>query len=481
MSSRLLTIVLLLAASSAEAEPRAITGATVLDGTSPTARLDDAVIVIEDERIACIGSASQCALPEGAEILDFSGRYITPGLIDSHVHFMLGNWFDTRQDSGIDADRYDYEVATRDLKDHPDRAHRSFLCSGITGVFDAGGYPWTIELSAEAEHHHERVHVTAAGPLITHVEAAFPLFTAMGESAFLPMRSDDDAVASVRQLAEMGADAVKVWYAPPPPDQRETLDARLMLIGREAGAVGLPLVIHATDHRGAKVALRAGAHALLHSVDDQLVDEEFLELASAQGVYYAPTLTVSQNWQRAFVAAAMGQAYPVDDPNDCIDAVSMAKVADSGSLGEDIPEDLKELPRLYDWLEDVGRRLAIMSENLRRVHAAGIPVATATDSGHPMTFHGSAIHAEMEAMAQAGLDPAEILVMSTRNGAGLMGRLEDMGTLEPGKIANLLILNEDPGASVSAFRTVTHVMRGGMLHPVEHFARPVRHGHGTVH
>jgi hypothetical protein len=127
--------------------------------------------------------------------------------------------------------------------------------------------------------------------------------------------------------------------------------------------------------------------------------------------------------------------HSVDDPNDCIDAVSMAKVTDSGSLGEDIPEDLKELPRLYGWLEDVGRRLAIMSENLRRVHAAGIPVATATDSGHPMTFHGSAIHAEIEAMAQAGLDPAEVLVMSTRNGAGLMGRLEDMGTLEPGKIA----------------------------------------------
>lgn len=456
--------------SATDAMPLAITGATVYDGTDANARTSNAVIVVEGERILCIGEPSDCPISDDTEIVDFSGRFITPGLIDSHVHFMLGNWFDTRQDSGIDADRYDYEAATKDLKENPHRAHRSYLCSGVTGVFDAGGYPWTAALGAEAEHNSEKVHITAAGPLITHVTQAFPLFAAMGESAFLPMTTDEEAVASVKELAQMGAKAVKVWYAPPQPDQQEILDARLMLIGREAKSAGLPLVLHATDLRGAKVAIRAGAHALLHSVEDQLVDEEFLTLAKKHGVYYAPTLTVSRNWARGFVAIATGMAYPVDDPNNCIDAVTMAKIADSDSLQDDIPDDRRQLPWLYGWLEFIGRQQAITSENLQRVHASGILIATATDAGHPLTFHGPSIYLEMEAMENAGIPSTEIIVMSTRNGAGVMGRLDDMGTLEAGKIANLAILEEDPGDSVKAFRSISHVMRSGTLNDIDHFS-----------
>jgi imidazolonepropionase-like amidohydrolase len=109
-----LAVLSLLVASAIDAKPLAITGVTVYDGTSATARFSDAVIVIQGERLLCVGSRSECPIPDGAETIDYRGRFITPGLIDSHVHFMLGNWFDTRQDSGIAADRYDYEAATKD-------------------------------------------------------------------------------------------------------------------------------------------------------------------------------------------------------------------------------------------------------------------------------------------------------------------------------------------------------------------------------
>jgi imidazolonepropionase-like amidohydrolase len=105
-----------------------------------------------------------------------------------------------------------------------------------------------------------------------------------------------------------------------------------------------------------------------------------------------------------------------------------------------------------------------MAVNLRKVHEAGITVATATDAGNPLTLHGPSIYNEMESMQAAGITPAEIVVMSTLNGARAMNREADFGTLQAGKIADLLILSEDPTMDVRAFRSVTHVMRAGTLH-----------------
>jgi imidazolonepropionase-like amidohydrolase len=108
-----------------------------------------------------------------------------------------------------------------------------------------------------------------------------------------------------------------------------------------------------------------------------------------------------------------------------------------------------------------------MAENLRRVRAAGVTVATATDAGNPMTLHGPSIYEEMEAMQEAGIPAAEVVVLSTRNGARAMRRLADFGTLAPGKIADILVLTEDPTRDVRAFRSLSHVMRGGVLRTQE--------------
>ena len=94
-------------------------------------------------------------------------------------------------------------------------------------------------------------------------------------------------------------------------------------------------------------------------------------------------------------------------------------------------------------------------------------VVTATDDGNPLTLDGPSIYTEMEAMQEAGLSPSAIIVAATRNGAEAMGRLDDFGTLEPGKIADLIVLSEDPGNDVRAFRSLTHVMRAGVLYPQE--------------
>ncbi|MDX1530720.1 MAG: amidohydrolase family protein [Rhodothermales bacterium] len=467
LRAALVLLLLLLSTGPAHAQKTALTGATVYDGTGG-APLTDAVVVIDAGRIACVGA--DCAVPEGAEAVDLAGRFVTPGLVDGHVHYAQTGWIDGRPDSGVGTDHYDYEGLQASLRENPDRWHRAYLCSGVTAVFDPGGLPWTLDLEADAENHTERPHIQAAGPLITHAEHVMGVVSALGTHTFLSMQTDEEAVEHVRELAALGARAVKVWYLDPPPEQADALDARLLLIGEEARKRGLPLIVHATELRNAKLALRAGAAMLVHSVMDGPVDDEFLRLAREAGTVYAPTLLVMGNWARAGASVGLGVVYPLDDPNGCVDAETRRVIAEAPTLTASAPERLRDPARQFDQLERSGRLLAVMEANLARVHEAGIPVVTSTDAGNPLTVHGPSIYPEMEAMEAAGIPPEDVLVMSTRNGAAMMGRLDDFGTVEAGKLADLIVLTEDPGASTRAFRSITHVMRGGVLREVGHFA-----------
>ena len=111
--------------------------------------------------------------------------------------------------------------------------------------------------------------------------------------------------------------------------------------------------------------------------------------------------------------------------------------------------------------------LRTMSTNLKKIHEAGIPVATGTDAGNPLTLHGPSIYAEMEAMESAGMSPMDVLIASTRNGAVAMGRGDELGTVERGKLADLVVLGGDPTASASNFRKLKMVVRGGEVRTIE--------------
>ncbi|MEX2499395.1 MAG: amidohydrolase family protein [Wenzhouxiangellaceae bacterium] len=441
-------------------------GATVHDGNGGV--LEDASIRIEDDRITCIGSRIQClGLPDD-EIVELGGRFITPGLVDAHVHFSQTGWLDGRPHWPFVQEFYDYEKLQQGLRQDPDRWHRAYLCSGITAVYDVGGLPWTTAMNNTGDSTHARAHVRAAGPLITH--ARVEDLVANGNNTFLPMSTDDEALASVARLVEWGSDAVKVWYLDPPADRRDELDRRLMRIGEAARERGLPLIVHATELRNAKMALRAGAAVLVHSVEDSIVDREFIALARANDVVYMPTLLVGANWRRARASVGLGVVHPIDDPNGCVDARTRQVIGHAPVLHDAAPASWRDVDAVFGSLEQSGRDLSVMQRNLVRVMEAGITIATATDAGNPLTLHGPSIYAEMEAMQAAGIQPAKIIVMSTRNGARAMGLGDDIGTLEAGKIADLVILERDPADSAEAFRSITQVMRAGVLRDVSAFA-----------
>jgi imidazolonepropionase-like amidohydrolase len=420
----------------------ALTGATVIDGTGAPPR-QNATVVMRGGRIECVGD---CPLGPGVEAIDARGKWIIPGLIDAHVHYSQTGWADGRPDAEDVRARFPYDSTVVDLEAHPERFFRSYLCAGVTGTFDVGGYPWTWPLRARAEASNAAPHVAAAGPLLSTIDHWVNLPAAR---QFVHTASDSATRAGARLARQYGSDALKVWYIGEgaSPDTAH-LRAMLRAAAEEARAAGIPLIVHATDLWQAKDALRAGAGLLVHSVDDQPVDDEFIQLARAAGTIYTPTLTVMNGYRQLYER----RFDPAGVPLECVDPSTRARAALTDSL------PALNLPPAFGQRMEQMERTSM--ENLRRVHAAGIPVAMGTDAGNPLTLHGASVYNEMEAMAAAGLSPMDVLIASTRTGARAMGR-DDIGTLEVGRRADLVVLDADPLADVRNLRAVRLVARGG--------------------
>jgi imidazolonepropionase-like amidohydrolase len=442
--------------------PRTLVGATLVDGTG-AAPVADAVVVLRDGKIDCAGSRSACPVPDGIDTVDLQGQWITPGLIDAHVHFSQTGWADGRPDSVDVRDRHPYEKVVADLKAHPERFGRTLLCSGVTAAFDVGGYPWTIALPERFEAASDVPRVAAAGPLLSTLDHWVNL---AGERQFVYISDAATAKTGADYLATQGADAVKVWFIQTRERSFEDTAAIVRAAGEEARRVGLPLIVHSTSLIEAKEALRAGAKLLVHSVWDQPVDQEFLDLARAAGAMYCPTLTVGGGYQRLFEALLRHQAPAVDDPNGCVDPETRAKLAETPQIVVK-PEDGIDEEQLKAITGRTAERERTAAANLKRVFDAGIPIAMGTDAGNPLTLHGPSIYKEMEAMQSAGLTPMQVLVASTRGGAQAMGRDKEIGTIEKGKLADLLIVGGDPAADVANLRKIRYVVRGGVMRPIE--------------
>jgi len=436
--------------------PRAIVGATLVDGTGAPP-IPSATVVLRGGKIDCAG---RCEIPAGVTVVDGRDLWVTPGLVDAHVHFSQTGWADGRPDSLDLREKHPYERVEADLKEHPDRFFRSQLCSGVTSVFDVGGYSWTVAMAHREREDPRAPRVAAAGPLLSTVDHWLNL---PGEKQLVYIPDADTARKTVRYLAAIGADAVKVWYIVTPERKVEDSMPAVLAAGEEAQKAKLPLIVHATGLAEAKVALRAGARFLVHSVDDKPVDDEFLELAKKNGTIYCPTLTVVGGYLRMYDSVLSHQPPAVDDPNGCVDGGTRAKVAESATA----PAPTGLADRVANRKKSRGEADRISAANLKRVAEAGIPIAMGTDAGNPLTLHGPSVYAEMEAMQAAGLTPMQVIVASTRGGATAMGVEKETGTVEKGKSADLLLVAGDPTKDVANLRKVRYVVRGGVVRSIE--------------
>jgi len=445
--------------------PRAIVGATLVDGSGGRP-VKDAVIVIREGRIECAGPRARCPVPAGVDTLDARGMWVLPGLVDAHVHYSQTGWADGRPDALDLRAEHPYEATVARRRAHPEDFHRAWLASGVTAVFDVGGFPWTLRMRDDAERSTEAPHVAAAGPLLSTVDH---WLNVPAERQFIVLKDSASAREGVRYLESIGADAVKVWFIVRPGSDFAEMERAVLAAGEEARRAGLPLIVHATGLREAKAALRAGARLLVHSVDDRPVDAEFLDLCRRNGTLYCPTLTVRDGYVRLAESVASGKGPVVDDPNGIVDSLTSAHVASTPATARRLGVT-RRLPRLTAM--DSLRRT--MADNLLRVHSAGVPIAMGTDAGNPLTLHGPAIYAEMEAMQRAGMPPMEIIVAATRNGARAMGREAEFGTIERGKLADLALVAADPTRDIAGLRRLTWVVRGGVARSLAELRAAIR-------
>jgi imidazolonepropionase-like amidohydrolase len=442
----------------APAAPLALVGAALLDGTG-TPALRDSVVLLREGKIECAGSRATCPIPSTVDRLDLKGLWLTPGLIDAHVHFAQTGWADGRPDSIDVREKYPYAMVEKELREHPERFGRTALCSGVTAEFDVGGYPWSLDLPAWAEDRTDVPRLRAAGPLLSTIDPGINL---PAERQFILLTNEDSAREGVRYLASHGANAVKVWYIVPRGHSAEDYASFVLAAGDEAQKHKLPLIVHATGLAEAKIALRAGAKLLVHSVGDLPLDQEFLDLAKKNGTIYCPTRTVIGGYRRMFAAALAGTVPTIDDPNGCVDPETRARIEETARVGvKDVTA--ASLTRMS---EREAKASSVEAANLRQVAAAGIPIAMGTDAGNPLTLHGISVYAEMEAMQADGLKPIEVLTSATLGGAQAMGRDKELGSIVAGKLADLLIVGADPTVDIANLRQVRFVVRGGVVRSI---------------
>jgi len=443
-----------------ESDITAIKGATIFDGNGDS--IANGVIVTKAGVIDCIGEESSCSIPSEAKVIDASGKYVTPGLVDAHMHFFQTAFFDSRPDALDLNETYPISEVTAYQRQNPQRYYDSYLCSGITAVYDVGGMSWSIDLQEEAEKNPKAPHVAAAGPLLTPASGA--PFDLPSDKVLVHLNSEEAGVKTVQYLSDLGSTGIKFW-------QIRSNDAEYMSYIEAASAEikkkGNQMIAHATTLDQAKAALKNGTRLLVHSVENTDVDEEFIRLAKENGTYYNPTLVVGSGYTVARRAAADIEAFKINDPNGCVDAKTR-ELMETASQFKDHPrltDNVKNRLRQYD--SETDRVSEQQLRNLKRLYDEGVKIVVGTDAGNPGTLHGISIYEEMKAMQSAGIAPEDLIVMATKNGAESMRRGNDFGTLEKGKFANLIIMDSNPSEDISNMKTITHTMIKGKLMKVD--------------
>ena len=453
------------------ADVTAIVGATVIhpDRDLPSAVAPNSTVIISGSRIESIGPASSTPVPAGATRIDGRGKWVVPGLIDSHVHFFQSGNLYTRPDV---ADFNAWMPYAKEVERNKARLPATFkvwLASGVTSVVDIGGPFWNFEMRDLALKTPAAPRVAVAGPLISMVDRAK---LDLGDPPIIKITSADAARALVRRELERKPDFIKVWFIHQKGDDLAAQEAIVKAAGDAAHAGGARLAVHATELIVAKASLRAGADFLVHSVEDGPVDEEFLALAKKNRALYCPTLFVILGYRYAL----SNTWQPTETERRRADPQILAAMNDL----QRIPKEM--LPeRVAKAMSQPAppKPSAVALQNLRKVWDAGIPVVMGTDAGNIGTLHGPSVFREVEIMTQAGLTPLQVLRSATSNGAKAMGLEREIGTLAPGKLADLVILDADPLADVMNLSKIHRVIKDGKVYVPDELMRSIAAKSGT--
>jgi imidazolonepropionase-like amidohydrolase len=445
----------LFTALSVAAGPTAIVGVTVVDPSRDAAHAatKNATVVFDGDRIVAVGPSASVNVPKDATRIDGTNRWLIPGMIDGHVHFFQSGNLYTRPDvvdlNGVVP--YAQEVARN--KARLPATFKVWLASGVTSVIDVGGPFWNFDVRDMAKATDEAPRVEVAGPLISMVGR--PQLELDNDPPIIKIDSPDAARALVARELKRKPDFIKVWYIRQKGDDPVAQEAIVKATADAAHAAHTRLAVHATELDVAKSSLRAGADYLVHSVFEEPIDDEFIALMKKNHALLCPTLFVTNGYRLAL--SNRWQATP--DENRLADPKILAAMHDLDTMPKD-----KVPPRIAKLIAAAPPIAAptVAEQNLKKLRDAGIPIVMGTDAGNIGTLHGPSVFREMALMRDAGLTPLEVLRSATANGAKAMGR-DDLGAIEKGKRADMVLLTDDPLADVANFSHAERVIKGGAV------------------
>lgn len=418
-------------AAPVQAEDLIIDHVTLVDGTGRPEQPGMSVGV-DKGRITFVTPTSLAPRVPGRH-LDGSGRYLMPGLMDVHIHLK-----GARGGSGRD-------ISAKEAHDSGAAALASYLYSGVTTIYDAGNKAEHI-LGLRAEERAGKIlapHIFATGNLVTYPGSH-------GSDMAVTISSwPQDREKLLRYLDEQKPDIVKLtleehgWGTRPliPLLPIDLMQEIILEVNRH----GIRTTAHTSSELRATEAIFAGVDSLAHPVIQGPITDEFARLMGAKKVPMATTLTIGEGYSRL-----------VEHP-EYLDQPLYQAALTPAEIRQMRTETLPAW-KARGWTWWMKLMTPIAQENLRKIHEAGGIIAIGTDQ-----TIGPAVHREMELLQAVGIPAGDIVTIATLNGAKHLGKEKDMGSIEPGKIADMLLLNADPTADVNNMKQIYWVMKAGRL------------------
>ena len=225
----------------------------------------------------------------------------------------------------------------------------------------------------------------------------------------------------------------------------------------ECKKLGQRIAVHATELETAKRAAKYGANILVHSVFNEKIDQEFIDLLLENNVIYIPTLMVRNGYRDVFRT----RLFLTDFEQRWGDPAVISSFEQLITIDADqIPEDYRNLRD--EWSQDPVLTTEFPYYNLKQLVDAGVQIATGTDAGNVGTLHGPSLHTEMQHMIDAGMSPAEVLIATTKNAASVLG-IDNVGTIKEGKQADLVLLSANPLEAIQNATKIELVIRNGNI------------------
>jgi imidazolonepropionase-like amidohydrolase len=394
-----------------------IRNGTLIDGTG-NAPLPDAAVRIKENRIHAVGHVNSVGLPDAQTTeIDAGGGYILPGFIDTHVHVMLEGVNMVRDMTTPFSMRFFNAV----------NYMKHTIDAGITSVRDAGGADAGVKQAVESGVVlGPRLQISISILTITGGHGDGWMRSGMEYDLFMPYpgfpecRVDgvDDCRRKVREVLRAGADIIKICSTGgvlSPTDHPEFTQfspEELDVIVREAAyRRGVKVMAHAQGMEGIKNAVRAGVHSIEHGI---YLDNEAIDLMLKHGTFLVPTLLAP---------------------------LAVLEAGEKGGMPEYGVRKSREVVEIH-------------SESISRAHQAGVKIAMGTDAG--VMPHGTNLR-ELGLMVNIGMTPMETIVATTKIAAECLGWQDQVGTIEAGKLADIVIAKTNPLQDISSLENVDNI------------------------